>query len=163
MRGEEMEVRLLLAVEDVDGVAEFVPLVLFDLAAADERSQVGVWLGGGVKFSGRLGEVGDEFVGFINVGDGATSGAGDAADHALGSALAEHFAGVRIVGVDDNAIGNIAAELGVGMSGWVEHFGVDTTHAFFGVAGLDVGVAIFSNANAAHGEEARRCLGVSRA
>ncbi len=102
-------------------------------------------------------------MGFIDVGDGAAGGAGDAADHSLRAALAEHFAGVGIVRMDDDSVRDVAAELGIGMSGWVEDLGVDAADAFFGIAGLDVGVAVFSDADSAHREEAGRGLGVGGA
>jgi len=43
---------VLLPVEDVDGIAELVALILFDLATADELAEIGVWIGGGVESSG---------------------------------------------------------------------------------------------------------------
>lgn len=152
-----------MAIQDVDGIAELLALVLGNLAAFDEGLEVRVGIGGGVEGSGGLLEVGDEEVCFVDVWDGAAGGAGDAADHALGAALAEHLAGVWIIGVDDDAIGDVAAELGIWMSGWVEDLGVNSADAFFRVAGLDVGVAIFGDADAAHCEEAGRGLSVSGA
>jgi len=102
-------------------------------------------------------------VSFIDVGDGATGGAGDAADHALGAALAEHLAGFRVIGMDDDAIGDIAAEGGIWVSGRVENLGVDAADASFGIACLDGGVGVLSNADTPHGEEAGRGLGVGGA
>lgn len=154
---------VLLAGEDVDGGAELVALDLLDLAGGDEAAEVGVGVGGGVEFSGGLLEVRDEFGGVFEVGDGAAGGAGDAADEALGAALAEHFAGGGVVGVDDDAIGNVAAEFGVGVGRGVEEFGVDAADAFFGVTGLDGGVAVFGDADSAHSEEAGWGLGVVEA
>lgn len=151
---------LLLAVEDVDGGSELVALVLLHLAAVNEGLEIGVGIGVGIEFSGGLLEVGDEFGGVFEVGDGAAGGAGDAADEALGAALAKHFAGGGVVGVNDDSVGNHASKFWIGVSRGIEHFGVDAADAFFGVAGLDGGVAVFGDADSAHGEEARRGLSV---
>ena len=40
-----------MSVQNVDGVTELISLINFDLAAVDEATEVGVWLGGGVEFS----------------------------------------------------------------------------------------------------------------
>ena len=63
-------------------------MVNFDLSGADEASQVRVGVGGGVEGAGGLFEIGDKLLGFIDVWHRAAGGAGDAADHALGAALA---------------------------------------------------------------------------
>ena len=101
--------------------------------------------------------------GVLDVGDGTASGAGDAANEALRTALAEHVAGGGVVRVDDDSVGDVATEGGVGVSGRIEHLGVDAAHSFFGVAGLDGGVAVLGNADATHGEKSGRSLGVSGA
>lgn len=105
----------LLAGDDVDGGAELVALVLGDLAAANEALEVGVGIGGGVEFTGALLEVGDELGSVFDVGNGAASGAGYAADETLGTAIAEHGTGGGIVRVDDHSVRNHAAEFGIGV------------------------------------------------
>ena len=99
-------------------------------------------------------------MGFVNIGDGATGGAWNTADHSLGPALVEHFTGVRIVGMDDDAIGNIASQLGIGMGGRMVNLGVNTADALFGISGLDGRVGVFGDADSAHREEAGRGLGM---
>lgn len=158
-----MSLLRLLAIQDVDGCAELVALVFFDLAAADEGAEVGVGIGGGIEFTGTLFDVGDEFVGVVDVGDGASGGAGDTTDEALSATLAEHFTGRRVVGVDNDSVGDVAAKFGIGVRGGIEHFGVDAADAFFGIAGLDGGVGVFCDTNPAHGEEARGSLRVVKA
>ena len=153
-----MQRGLLLSVEDVNGITELIALIDFDQAPADEASQVAIGIRGGVKSSGRFFEVWDEFVGFVNIGDGATGGAWDAADLSLGPALVEHSTGIRIVGMDDDAVGNITSQLGIGMSGWVKNLGVYATDALLGISGLDGGIGVSSDADSTHREKAGRGL-----
>ena len=96
----------------------------------------------------------------VNIGDGATGGTCDTADHSLGPALVEHFTGVRIVGMDDDAIGNITSQLGIGVGGRMVHLGVNAADALFGISGLDGRVGVFGDADSAHREEAGRGLGM---
>lgn len=42
----------LLTIQDINGIAELVPLILFYPTAADEGSEVGIGIGGGIEFSG---------------------------------------------------------------------------------------------------------------
>ena len=150
-------------VKNVDGVAELLSLVNGDLSLADEGAEVGVWVRGGVESTGGFFEVGDELVGFVDLGNGASGGAGDAADHSLGAALVEHVAGIGIIGMDDDAVGNVAAQCGIGMGGRVVHLGIDTANAFLGITGLDGGVGVSGDADTAHREESRWGLGVAGA
>ena len=94
----------LLTVENVDGGPELVALVLLDLAAVDERSQIVVGVSGGVELTGAFLEVGDEFRRILDVGDGAASGAGDATDESLVATLCEHITDSGIVGVDHDVV-----------------------------------------------------------
>ncbi len=63
--------------------------------------------------------------------------------------------------MNDDAIGNIASQLGVGVGEWVKNLGVNAANACLGIASLDGRVGILSDADPAHGEEAGRSLGVS--
>ncbi len=130
---------------------------------ADEVLEGGIGGCGGIEFAGALFEVGDEFGGVIDVWDGAAGGAGDAADESLVAALSEHAACFRVVGVNDDAIWDIAAEAGVGVGGGIEDFGIDAADSSFGITRLDAVVAILSDAHAAHGEESGGGLGMGEA
>ena len=101
------------------------------MTIANQSTKIGVGISGGVELSGGFFKVGDQVVNFVDIRDRASGCAGDAANHSLSTALAEHFACIRIVGVDDHAIGNIAAQLRVGVSGWVKDFGIDSADSFF--------------------------------
>ena len=151
-----------MPVEDVDGVAELVPLILRHLPAADEASEVGVGVGGGIELARGLLEVRNELVGFVNVRNGASSGAGDTANFTLGASLTEHLAGIWIIGVNDHSVWNISTELRMGIGGRVKDLSINATDTPFRIAGLDGGIGILGNPDAAHCEESRRGLGVGK-
>ena len=137
-----------------------IALVDFDLPLTDEAAKVGVGIGGGVEFSIRPFEIGNQLVRFVDIRNGAAEGAGNAADHSLGPPLLEHFTGIGIVGMDDHSIGDVAASLGVGV-GWRKmNLGVDPGDALFGISGLNGMVGAFGNADPAHREKPGRGLGM---
>ena len=151
----------LLAAQNVDGGAELFPLVLLDLAAVDEGSEVSVGISGRIELTGAFFEVGGEFRSIFDVGDRATGGARDSTNESLVATLCQHVTDGGIVGVDDDVVRDHAAQRGVGMSRGIEHFRIDATDAFFRVTGLDGSVTVLGDADSAHGEEAGRSLCVA--
>jgi len=124
---------------------------------------MGVWACGWIELTRGFFEVRDELVGFIDIENRAASGARNAADFSLRATLEKHLAGIRIIGMDDDAIGNIAPDCGVRIGRRVVDLGIDAAHSFFGVSCLDGGVSSFGNTHSAHGEEAGRGLGGAKA
>ena len=133
-------------------------MILLHFSASDELLQITIWVGGRIKFTSALSEVGDQLVGVFNIRNWTASGARNATDEALCSALAKHATSSRVVGMDNDSIWDIAPKRRIGMSGGIENFGIDSAHSFFGIAGLNRGVAVFGDANPAHGEKTGRSL-----
>jgi len=125
------------SVENVDDSTEFTTFVLLDLSLLDEFSEICIWAGSWVEFSGAFFEIWNEFVGFVDVWDRATGGAGDSSDEPSVTALSEHLASGGVVGVNDNSVGNITSQLWIGIAWGVEDFGIDAAHSLLGVASLN--------------------------